>query len=110
MIEVGQARRKVLRHARALEPCRLPLAQAAGLVLAESVRADRDLPPFDRAAMDGYALRAAEVGRVKAFPVAAVISAGQAADVSVPPGHCVAIATGARSSPSRAIQPMSMCP
>jgi molybdopterin molybdotransferase len=69
--------------------------EASRRVLAEDIVADRDLPPFDRAEMDGYALRAAEVGRVEAFPVAAAISAGQAADVSVPPGHCVAIATGA---------------
>jgi molybdopterin molybdotransferase len=68
---------------------------ASGRVLAETIDADRDLPPFDRAQMDGYALRAADLGRVEAFPVAATISAGQPADVGVPPGHCVAIATGA---------------
>ncbi|MHC4141453.1 MAG: molybdopterin molybdotransferase MoeA [Planctomycetota bacterium] len=68
---------------------------ASGRVLAETIDADRDLPPFNRAQMDGYALRAADLGRVEAFPVAATISAGQPADVGVPPGHCVAIATGA---------------
>ncbi|MHC4083399.1 MAG: molybdopterin molybdotransferase MoeA [Planctomycetota bacterium] len=68
---------------------------ASRRVLAETIVADRDLPPFNRAQMDGYALRAADVGRVEAFPVAATISAGQAADVGVPPEHCVAIATGA---------------
>jgi molybdopterin molybdotransferase len=69
--------------------------EASRRVLAQAIAADRDLPPFDRAQMDGYAARAAEIGRVDAFPVAATISAGQAADVPVPPGHCVAIATGA---------------
>jgi molybdopterin molybdotransferase len=69
--------------------------EASGRVLAEAVAADRDLPPFNRAQMDGYALRAADVGQVDAFPVAATVSAGQSADVAVPPGHCVAIATGA---------------
>jgi molybdopterin molybdotransferase len=68
---------------------------AARRVLAEPIVADRDLPPFNRSAMDGYAVRAAEIGRVEAFPVAATVSAGQPADVAVPPGQCAAIATGA---------------
>ncbi len=71
------------------------LEKAAGRVLREPIVADRDLPPFDRAQMDGYALRGDEVGRVEAFPVAAVIPAGRPADVGVPRGQCVAIATGA---------------
>jgi molybdopterin molybdotransferase len=53
------------------------------------------MPPFDRAQMDGYAVRAAEVGRVEAFPVAHTIPAGRPADVAVPAGACVKIATGA---------------
>jgi len=72
-----------------------PLEACGRRVLAEPVIADRDLPPFNRAQMDGYAVRAAEVGRVEAFPVVATISAGMAAAVAVPPGHCVKIATGA---------------
>ena len=71
------------------------LSAAGGRVLGEPIIADRDLPPFDRAQMDGYALRAEEVGRVKTFAVQATIHAGQPADLSVPSGHCVAIATGA---------------
>ncbi|MHC4274255.1 MAG: molybdopterin molybdotransferase MoeA [Planctomycetota bacterium] len=69
--------------------------EASRRVLAQDIVADRDLPPFNRAQMDGYALRAADLGRARSFPVAATISAGQAADVNVAPGHCVAIATGA---------------
>lgn len=71
------------------------LGESAGRVLAEALVADRDLPPFNRAQMDGYAVRGAEVGRIEAFEVAATIPAGQSADVAVPPGHCVAVATGA---------------
>ncbi len=71
------------------------LNAAAGRVLRESIAADRDLPPFDRAQMDGYALRASEVGRIEAWPVVHTISAGMSADVEVPTGACVAIATGA---------------
>lgn len=71
------------------------LARAAGRVLRNDVRADRDLPPFNRAQMDGYALRAAELGRQDSWPVAATVPAGAPADMNVPPGSCVAIATGA---------------
>lgn len=71
------------------------LSHAVDRVLGAPVVADRALPPFNRAMMDGYALRAAEFGTIDAWPVVAVISAGTPADVRVPPGTCVAIATGA---------------
>ena len=71
------------------------LGEASGRVLAEPVAADRDLPPFDRAQLDGYAVRASEVGRVEAFPVVGTVPAGRPADISVPAGSCIAIATGA---------------
>ena len=40
----------------------MPLAEAAGRVAAEEGRSAVDLPPFDRSAMDGYAVRAADTG------------------------------------------------
>jgi molybdopterin molybdotransferase len=75
------------------------LDEAAGRVLVEPVRADRDLPPFDRAQMDGYALRAADLAENRAFPVAAVVPAGASGRVTVPPGRCAKIATGAPLPP-----------
>jgi len=71
------------------------LQQAVGRVLAEPVLADRDLPPFNRAQMDGYAVRAADLERSKSIPAGAVISAGTSGHVNIPPGHCARIATGA---------------
>jgi molybdopterin molybdotransferase len=64
-------------------------------VLVEPVTADRDLPPFNRAQMDGYALRAREFAANRSWRVAHVIAAGRSPGVRVPPGECVAIATGA---------------
>ncbi|MHC4415818.1 MAG: molybdopterin molybdotransferase MoeA [Planctomycetota bacterium] len=81
------------------EPAEVELAAATGRLLREPIIADRALPPFDRAQMDGYAVRAHEVGRVAAFTVTAGIAAGQPAAVTVPPGRCVAIATGAPLPP-----------
>lgn len=73
----------------------ITLAECGGRVLAETIIADRDLPPFHRAQMDGYALRADEVGTRESFPVLAIVAAGMSGDVEVPPGSCIKIATGA---------------
>jgi len=82
------------------EPC--PLDQAHGRVLRAPLKADRDLPPFDRVTMDGYALRAAACapaahpadGR-RAFRVAGIQAAGQPPLVLADDGACIEIMTGA---------------
>jgi molybdopterin molybdotransferase len=77
----------------------VPLADAAGRVLAEDVRADRDQPPFDRSTRDGFAVRASDVagagdGAVT-LAVAGEVPAGASFAGSVSPGTCVEIMTGA---------------
>jgi molybdenum cofactor synthesis domain-containing protein len=71
----------------------LSLASARGCVLAESVVADRDYPPFDKALMDGFATRAGEQGeRV----IVGEVQAGRSFDRADVPAHsAVAIMTGA---------------
>ena len=86
----GLAGIEMIRTTETVEP-----AAAAGRVLAAPIVADRDLPPFNRAQLDGYALRAGDLGRVDRFSVVGVIAAGRPGDVAVGPGQCVAIATGA---------------
>lgn len=76
-------------------PEAVPLGQAGGRVLAQSVLADRDLPPFHRAMMDGYAVRAMEVARDRPFAVVGEVPAGASGELRVPEGACVKIATGA---------------
>jgi putative molybdopterin biosynthesis protein len=76
------------------------LDDALGRVLADRVDADIDVPGFDRAAMDGYAVRAADTfGASDADPetlaVAGTVHAGDRADFSLEPGECVEISTGA---------------
>lgn len=58
MLTPAQAYDLVLPHIRPLQDERLPLELAAGELLRESLKADRDLPPFDRVAMDGFAVNA----------------------------------------------------
>lgn len=72
-----------------------PLDAAAGRVLADDLCADRDLPPFDRSAMDGYAVRASEIRVGRTFAVHGDAPAGAPEIEAGPPGTCVRIATGA---------------
>ncbi|MDP2989943.1 MAG: molybdopterin molybdenumtransferase MoeA, partial [Kiritimatiellota bacterium] len=79
---------------------RLPLAVSAGYVLAEDVRADRDLPPADRSAMDGYAVRAYDLKKNPCFlKLVGEVAAGSSARPRVAPGTCARIMTGANIPP-----------
>jgi len=74
------------------------LSEAAGRVLREAVRADRDQPPFHRSAMDGFALRADEVRPGARWRIAGRVDAGAAATNDTTPvaaGEARRIATGA---------------
>jgi putative molybdopterin biosynthesis protein len=76
------------------------LVDACGLQLAERVDAMLDVPGFDRAAMDGYAVRAsatfgASEGNPVRLPVVGAVHAGSAPDVDIDEGESVRIATGA---------------
>ena len=76
------------------------LEQALGRVLGEDVASDQDLPPFDRAAMDGFALRAADVAAAPvALDVVGEVRAGEWPDLVVGPGQAVRIMTGAPVPP-----------
>src|SRR5882724_8618262 len=79
MLSVAAAQEIVLQHARPLPAVTTSLdASAVGLVLAEDVAADLDLPPFDKALMDGYAVRAADLTDGRAIlTVIEEIMAGQ---------------------------------
>ncbi|MFE3176566.1 gephyrin-like molybdotransferase Glp [Amycolatopsis sp. NPDC059090] len=78
----------------------VPVAEAAGLVLARDVLADVALPPFDNSAMDGYAVRAADVAEVPVtLPVADDIPAGRVEVNPLESGTAQRIMTGAPLPP-----------
>ena len=92
LLSVAQALEQVLAHASPLPPVEAPLTEAAGRVLAFDLKALRTQPPADVSAMDGYAVRGADVatapvrlkviGEVRAGqPYAAKVGAGQAARI-----------------------------
>jgi len=82
----------------------VPLVEATGRVLAENVYALIDLPPFDRATMDGYAVRSLDlIGASDLSPVklriAGRVECGFKPTVEVTEGTCVEVATGAPVPP-----------
>jgi molybdopterin molybdotransferase len=82
----------IFARTRALPAERVPLADAAGRVLAEPAVAVVDLPPFPSSAMDGFALRAADTPGT--FPVVHRIAAGSPAPRALEAGEAMGIATG----------------
>lgn len=95
MISVEEAKQRVLAGFQRLPPVLVPLSEALGRVLAEDVIARLTQPPTAMSAMDGYAVRAADVAKV---PVTlrqiGAAPAGGAFDGVVGAGECVRIFTG----------------
>jgi molybdopterin molybdotransferase len=86
----------VARMLRRPVPESVPLADAAGRILAQDVRADRDYPPFPRSARDGFAVRAADVAPPPArLRVLGETRAGEPSRFTVNVGEAVEIMTGA---------------
>ncbi len=91
---------QVLAIARPLPPAVVALSDAVGLVAAADVASRVDLPGFENSAMDGYAVRAADVTRASPgspvrLAVVADIAAGDAPSRAVGPGEAARIMTGA---------------
>jgi molybdopterin molybdotransferase len=95
-LPLNDAQRCVLQHCLPLGTEKIDLLQSLGRVLAQEVRSNRDHPPCDISAMDGYALRAADLGNVPAqLAIVADIKAGDLPTLTVQAGQCVRIMTGA---------------
>ena len=96
MISVDEAREAILGRAPTLPAERVPLAGGLSRVLREPVVADREFPPFHRAAMDGFAVRSADASQPFArLKVVSEVRAGVWPDRAVGPGEAVRIMTGA---------------
>jgi len=103
VISVEEHLATILAAVRPAEPVRLPLSDCVGLVLCEEIRSLVDLPGFDNSAMDGYAVRSADVegadpavpGSAVTLPVVGEVAAGGVATIPVALGQAVRIMTGA---------------
>jgi molybdopterin molybdotransferase len=93
MLSLDEARAAIAQTLTPLAAVRAPLAEARGRVLREDVAAGEDMPAFDRAAMDGYAIVRGDAA--ERFRVVAVIQPGATSSVTLRPGECARIFTGA---------------
>lgn len=100
MISADEALKQVLNSVTALGVERVPIRAACGRILAEEIRSSRDIPGFDNSAMDGYAVRHADVSGAgertpKRLRVIETIAAGNMPSMAVKAGEAARIMTGA---------------
>ncbi len=104
MIPLDEAQARVMAGCPPADPVEVDVADALGLVLAETVVSAEAVPPFASSAMDGFALRAADVaGAAETAParlkVIGTLAAGAAPTTTVGPGEALRIMTGAPFPP-----------
>ncbi len=100
MLDYEDARALVFEIAKPLEKCLCNLTESQGMVVSEDIIAPHGIPLFDNSAVDGYAVKAADIKEAsKKNPVRlenlGYISAGETGDETIISGKCVKIATGA---------------
>lgn len=95
-LKASEAQRVIFESVATLGIESVRIEQSAGRVLAEDIRANRDLPPFDVSAMDGFAVRAADIASAPTtLAVIEDINAGDQPKRVVGAGQCARIMTGA---------------
>jgi molybdopterin molybdotransferase len=106
MIPFSQALSIVLSNVVTTGSEHIPMMESAGRILAEDVRSDIDMPPFDKSAVDGFACRSADLEVHEGNPrgsnrleVIETIPAGRIPERTVGPGQCARIMTGAMIPP-----------
>ena len=95
MISVSDALAQLFDLAAPLEVETVPLSNASGRVLAQTVHANRDQPPFAASAMDGYAVQAQDATPHSQLTVIGESAAGHGFSGTVQPGQAIRIFTGA---------------
>jgi molybdopterin molybdotransferase len=91
----AEAAQVIVESVQPLPSARRPLRDALDTVLAEDVASPIDLPPWDNSAMDGYAVRSADVREGTSLAVIETVAAGQFPQKTVSTGQAIRIFTGA---------------
>jgi len=103
MISVEEALERILNQITPLTTTQVPLSEALGLVLAEDVVVQEDMPPFANSAMDGFALLSQDSqprnGQPPRLRITGEVAAGYVADHAIEPGTAMRIMTGAPVPP-----------
>jgi len=96
MVTFEQALKNILKNARVLPAEKVAIEDSAGRILEEDIYSGLEMPPFDKSAMDGYALKAVDVENVPVkLRCIGLIQAGGVFSRKVKKGECVKIMTGA---------------
>ncbi len=96
LVPLEDAQRRVLAQCQPLRPLAVPLAESLGCVTSVALTAEEDVPPWANSAVDGFAVRSADVATTPVtLPVTATIRAGAPPEPPVGPGEAVRILTGA---------------
>jgi molybdopterin molybdotransferase len=96
MESVLAARQRILSRVRSLGAEDVALGDSRGRFLARALVADRALPPWDNSAMDGFAVRVADLAAAPVeLPVVGAVAAGARPDATLPAGAALRIMTGA---------------
>lgn len=96
MVNYKQAQDIIIAEAKSFGTEKIKLEASLGRVLADSVFATRDFPPFNRAAVDGYAIRLKDFNQgLRNFEIVETIFAGQRQKSELMAGQCYKIMTGA---------------
>ena len=93
MLPFEEAQSTVIKNARFLGTERADFRQSLNRILTEDVESDIDMPPFNKAAMDGFACRREDLDRP--LKVLETIAAGEVSSKQVGEGNCVKVMTGA---------------
>ncbi|HET7637254.1 MAG TPA: gephyrin-like molybdotransferase Glp [Ktedonobacteraceae bacterium] len=103
MMSVEEALGRILAEIQALPTTQVPLSEALGLVLAQDIVAQEDIPPFSNSAMDGFALLSRDsqprAGQPPRLRVTGGVAAGYVSDQTVTEGTAMRIMTGAPVPP-----------
>ena len=99
LLPVDEALTRILVRVPPVRAEMVPLAEADGRVLAAPLVADHNQPPFDASAMDGYAVRSADIVDGHRLEIIGISQAGAGYDGTIGPGQCVRIFTGAPVPP-----------
>lgn len=96
MIEFSEALELITKQALSFGTEKIGIDNALGRILAENIYSDRDYPPFNRASMDGYAVRFQDFEEeIRNFKLIETIYAGESTDKVIEKGECYKIMTGA---------------
>jgi molybdopterin molybdotransferase len=96
MVDIEHALKTILENTDVLHTRSIKLQESFGFTLAEDIMSDINIPPFDKSAMDGYAVRSRDIADgITEFTVSGMVAAGSVPEDRVAPGHCMKIMTGA---------------